>query len=111
MSIKILDNTIQHKGGEILLVPENCEFLKSGKSVEICNCKINLTKENQKTQIIKSIYGILLSENGKVYIQKGCLKAEGVLLYLSGDIEKTAKSFIEFCNSIYMIGEIDIKTI
>lgn len=104
MSIKFMDNTINRLGGKIVFIPEDCEYL-SGKALEVVECEIYCHAESLESQIIKTIYGVMLSE-GSLTISGDSVKAYRIKLYCSGNLEEYAKALASYCRKIYGREEI-----
>jgi len=98
--IKLLDNNNIKCGGQIIFIPENCEYLNGDKKLEITNCNVFMYNEDIKIQIIKTIYGIFL-KGGTLSICGDSVKINDSNVYCSGDLEVYAKSLAKFCRKIF----------
>lgn len=105
MSIKICDNDIRKLGGQIIFIPENCEYL-NGKSLELVGCVVYCFKDQMESQIIKTIYGVFLSGGMlKVCGDSVCLNNSSV--YCSGNLENFGKNLAAYCRKI--CGKEDLR--
>jgi hypothetical protein len=99
MSIKLDGNTHVKQGGEIIFIPDECEYLMGGKVLDVVKCKIFMSTDDRERQINKTLYEVFL-RGGVMSISGDSVKIEDSVIYCSGNLEDYAKALAAYCRLI-----------